>query len=187
MVVPDVYYFGCYGDTGHYLWQAEGSTARREARELFPWPELDGTLPPAERRESRREGGYPEVSKEAPQGHAALHHKRGWTAISFWDRSVDSRHGSSSTFLIRGTHTWDDAVRIAKALYPKTWARYKFPVVLAQTPSGMQSADLMSVEEKAAACDRFWKRVQELEDHVAKLKAELEVTRTASCPPAGAS
>lgn len=187
MAASDVYYFGCWEESGHYLWRAEGRSARREESKVLPWSQLDGTLPPADRRPMRREGDYPEVDREAPQGHAALHHKGGWTAIAFWDRSVDRRPGSSSTFLIRGIHTWEDAVRIAKAVYPRTWARYGFPIVLAQTPSGMQSAELMSLEEKAAACDRFSKHVMELEDRVARLEAELEVTRTASCPPAGAS
>lgn len=41
------------------------------------------------------------------QGHAALHHKDGWTALCINDRSVDSRPGSHSAFLTEGTLTFD--------------------------------------------------------------------------------
>lgn len=177
MAASDIYYFGCWMESGHYLWRAEGRSARHGEDRVLPWPQLDGTLPPADRRPVRKEGSYPEVEREAPQGHAALHHKGGWTAISFWDRSVDSRPGSSSTFFIRGLHTWDDAVRIAKAAYPRTWGRFKFPVVLAQTPSGTQNVVLMSLEEKAAACDRYAEHVAALERELAEARAELAEAR----------
>jgi hypothetical protein len=138
-----VYYFGCIDDSGHYLWDKErppqptmaerimgpgaerlnghnrGNAWRsRETRELYrngqPWKDsIDSMLCPS----------GPQV-----EGVALLHHKDGWTAVAFWDRTVDHRPGSHSTFIAEGTFTYDEMVTAAKTQWPEVWARYKFEV-----------------------------------------------------------
>jgi hypothetical protein len=64
----------------------------------------------------------------SPEGVAQLHHKDGWTALAFWDRSVDSRPGSHSTFFTEGTHDFTAMVEICKRDFPEVWARYPFEI-----------------------------------------------------------
>lgn len=117
-------YFGCWGDTGHSLW----NTHARMVRELHPWgvgsSGLDGTLaptdPPLRRGSLRRD--------EMDEGIAALIHKDDWTALAFWDRSVDRRGGSNSVFLLPGTLTFDEATRAAREAFPRVWERFSFEV-----------------------------------------------------------
>lgn len=48
---------------------------------------------------------------------------KGWTLLSLWDRSGDSRPGSHSTFAILGTLTADEAEAEARRQFPAIWAR----------------------------------------------------------------
>jgi hypothetical protein len=112
------FYFGCYGQAGHYF-HDERMRHRWEAEQIVPWGfKVDGGLAPTI--------GY---RQEAPQGHAALHHKAGWTALSFWDRSGDSRGNSSSTFLFEDTLTFDEALAEARERFPALFKRFPFEIV----------------------------------------------------------
>ena len=62
------------------------------------------------------------------EGKAALHYKGGWTALAFWDRSVDSRPGSNSVFLAEGTHQFEDMVVLAQQSFPSIMQRFKFKI-----------------------------------------------------------
>lgn len=124
--VPDLlkrtFYFGCWGRVGHSLHTPDGkslSYSHRLPPDQTPWDDvLDGGLPP-------RPGRH----MEAPNGHAALHHKDGWTALAFWDNSVDTRGGSHSTFLFEGIYDFDAALALARQQFPTIFARYPFEVV----------------------------------------------------------
>lgn len=48
--------------------------------------------------------------------------------LAFWDRSGDPRGNSHSTYLLRGTLDFDAAVALARAAFPRVWARYPFVV-----------------------------------------------------------
>jgi len=50
--------------------------------------------------------------------------------ISFWDRSVDPRPGSHSTFLIIGDGCFNDAIAQCRGAFPEVFARFKFEVTL---------------------------------------------------------
>ena len=135
-----VFYFGAIDRPGHYLWQPG-----RNGVKSVPGPEadtlgwgwcagkLDGRYPPARRRAPDKRG-YCMVLAEATQGAAALHHETRndveWTILAFWDRSVDTRGGCSSTYLLEGTHDYPTAVKLAKEHFPTVWARYTFHVHL---------------------------------------------------------
>lgn len=78
-------YFGCIDRPGHYLFEP-GSTPCRNR-----W----------ERWASKRDGSLaPEFNTIS--GKALLHHFDGFTVVAFWDRSVDSRSGSNSMFIVPG-------------------------------------------------------------------------------------
>jgi hypothetical protein len=59
---------------------------------------------------------------------ACLHHAvdgagEPWTAVSFWDRSGDRRHGSSTTVLCRGAVSLDEMLARFRERLPGLWAR----------------------------------------------------------------
>ena len=109
------YYFGCVGDAGHYLHDTHLRHVRggRDST-LLPWDRIDGKLAPQGPRQV--------------EGQAVLHHKDGWTALSFWDRSVDSRGGSNSNFFFNDTLTFEVALLVAQERFPKVWERFTFDV-----------------------------------------------------------
>jgi hypothetical protein len=63
------------------------------------------------------------------EGQSVITHKDGWTALSFWDRSIDSRPGSNSNFLAEGIFSFDEMVKLAQEKFPSVWNRFKFPIV----------------------------------------------------------
>lgn len=111
----DVFYFGCIGQSGHYMHTTHESLVRDVGD--MPWGRYgkDGDLPP-------QKSGQVE-------GQAMLHHMDGWTALAFWDRSVDTRPGSSSNFFFRGTYDFAETVALARTAFPQVWKRYTFKVL----------------------------------------------------------
>lgn len=111
------YYFGCVGQPGHFMHAPDGKWGRETFRftQHNPWgTKVDGDLCP---------------DGEEVEGHAALHHRDGWTALAFWDRSVDHRNGSCSTFLAEGEHTVEVMLALARERFPKVMARFNFEIV----------------------------------------------------------
>lgn len=119
------YYFGCWGDVGHYLWDGD----QRPPRMLRPAAVLPAAL-------HQLDAPYPphaELKYVPPelqvQGLGRLSHVDGWTVLAFWDRSVDRRPGSHSTFVAEGAHGYDAMVALCRARFPSVWARYTFDVI----------------------------------------------------------
>ena len=118
----DIFFFGCAkGDqSGHRMKASRYSTNDYMVANRFmysnPWRHsIDGSLAPA--------------GREQKQGQALLHRKNGWTAISFWDRTGDSRMGSNSAFLAKGDYTFAEMINLASAAFPEIMASFKFPIV----------------------------------------------------------
>ena len=123
---PRMYYFGPWGEPGHYLFDESGCWAHR-AEALIPWNgKIDGVL------QVNAEKGYSRKASEEPEGVALLHHKDGWTALSFWDRSVDTRGACNSTYFAEGTFTFEQMVEMAKTRFAPRWNTMKFQVTLAK-------------------------------------------------------
>ena len=121
-----VYYFGCIGEAGHFLWSPEDRFRHTETYYHQPWGNrLDGCLCP--------DCGYQGLIAQN-EGEAFLHHKDEWTAVAFWDRTGDERRNSNSAFIAEGTFTFDEMVTAAKAQWPKVWNRFTFEVVEATVP-----------------------------------------------------
>lgn len=138
-MLPRAYYFGCIDRPGHYLWESRPQSTREPIlgtrlqpgiRYISysladqPWGSaVDGGLCP----------GAPDlpegVAKFQPEGVAKLHHRDGWTALAFWDRSVDARQNSCSVFLFEGHMEWEAVIFRSRELFPAVWARFTFDVV----------------------------------------------------------
>jgi hypothetical protein len=121
MKEPVCYYFGCWSKErgGHYLYGPGGSNMSRGALPAdFPvtLSALDGALLGYQKRET--------------EGEAALAHIGGWTIVSFWDRSGDSRHNSSSGFVVRGLLAFAEVLAIGAAIFPEIASRWTFPIRL---------------------------------------------------------
>lgn len=135
-----IFYYGCGRKPGHYFWKPGMIQARGEETaptphttqsfpQVVPWGySVDGKLTPPDERHADGRLYY------APQGKAALHYKDGWTAISFWDRSVDTRPGSLSTFVMEGTYDYDQAIALARQNFPEVFERFQFEVTPADVP-----------------------------------------------------
>jgi hypothetical protein len=126
------YYFGCrqLHVLGHYLFTPEMHSAWFELTDVLPWHyKIDSGLCPG----TKGPNGYtmPYLTDPQVEGAAALHVKDGWTAVAFWDRSVDTRSGSNSAFILEGEHSFETVLAESRKLFPEIWARFKFEVRLA--------------------------------------------------------
>jgi hypothetical protein len=104
------FYYGCKkltdGDqVGHYLYEP----GLRSSFDTTPWGHYpDGTL----LGESRQ-----------VQGECVLTQKDGWTALSFWDRTGDTRGNSNSNFFFEGIYTFEQMVELSKQYFPEIMNR----------------------------------------------------------------
>jgi hypothetical protein len=128
-MMPRAYYFGPWSQAGHHLYGRGGSSAYH-AEQMIPWSSIDGELQP-HRESCRRDSGYCGCGS-GPEGEALLHHRNGWTALSFWDRSVDRRGNCNSTYFAEGDFSFNEMVAIAKAQFGERWAKMGFQVVPAK-------------------------------------------------------
>lgn len=135
----EMFYFGCQRESGHYLWRSDGSEA--SVYTDTPWGrDIDSELVPGpQRRYIARRCVDPEHQKE---GAAKLTHQHGWTAVDFWDRSVDERYGSHSVFVKAGTHSFDDMMEWAYAAFPWVFRRLDFGVILEESSGGLAGGSI---------------------------------------------
>ncbi len=77
-------------------------------------------------KQAMLDGGLLNGVSDVP-GNAVMFWGRGWTFLSFWDRSGDSRPNSNSTFLFEGEYSFEEAVELAKEIFPTRWSIIKYP------------------------------------------------------------
>jgi hypothetical protein len=124
-------YFGPWDRAGHHMFNELGESVHSQRPRDFPWDEnsptngIDCQLQPGCYKDKR--DGYNQHGEEI-QGQALLHHKNGWTALSFWDRSVDTRGGCNSTYFAKGNFTFDQMVEMSKTRFAFRWNKMKFEV-----------------------------------------------------------
>jgi len=116
-------FFGCWGQLGHYLWLPIGKTAVLS----LPWQNIDGALTPG-KRPWLRYNDHTVPSEEQIEGLAQLHHRSEWTALAWWDRSVDKRHGSNAVIFAKGTFTFDQMLVIGREHFPSVFARFTYEI-----------------------------------------------------------
>lgn len=114
--MSDIYYFGCIGQSGHYLFRSEAKRARKTDGRLYhSWMNrLDGVLAPTDLAEK--------------QGPTARHEMHGHTVLSFWDRSVDKRGACNSILFIPGVMSFAEALEKAREAFPEVFGRLKFEI-----------------------------------------------------------
>jgi hypothetical protein len=112
MSKTEFYFFGCIDGPGHFMHAADGSPRRYYHDQ--PFGKLDGGLQP---------------TGQEIQGRALVHHRDGWTAVSFWDRSVDKRGGCNGNFLANKTLSFDEMMVLAREHFPRVMARFPFEIV----------------------------------------------------------
>lgn len=123
MTKPSFYFFGCVRKPGHFFHPASGSP--QIYYEDQPFPDIDGGLQPQNIKQL--------------QGPALLHHKDGWTALSFWDRTVDARGGCNGNFLANEVLSFDAMLARAHEKFPEIMARFPFEITI--SPDGGDDAD----------------------------------------------
>ena len=123
---PTMLYFGPWAEPGHFLFREGGQYFRGKLPLGFPWDPWSST--------SGIDGQLQPPSGEQEEGAALLHHKDGWTALSFWDRSVDKRGGCNSTYFAEGTFTFEQMVHMAKTRFSERWDKMRFEVWLSEKP-----------------------------------------------------
>lgn len=63
-----------------------------------------------------------------PDGRLVFAQRDGWSALSFWDRSGDSRPGSVTVFLVHELIDRDQLLARARGQWPEWFARPGFPI-----------------------------------------------------------
>ena len=117
MTSPNYFYFGCGDETGHYWWY---NGKKFYDPPIGPWGlEIDSCLAPL-------------TKSYQAEGACSITHKDGWTALSFWDRSVDKRMGSNSAFVVQGIYEFSEMIAKFKELFPKQHGRLKAELILAK-------------------------------------------------------
>lgn len=127
-----LFYFGCYKSVGHYLINQAGRLIV-PSQASIPWEvdEMERLCPPTRYYADEKEG------------RAALHHRNGWTALAFWDRSVDTSYNSKSVFLAEGNLEFDAMIEQAQAAFPQIWKRFQFEVSIHQQPPQTDAPDTL--------------------------------------------
>lgn len=118
-----LYHFGCWERAGHYLHAPGGVSVRDNIGPFGNGNVLDGYFAPSTGDDRHRAADNPFPYQD--ESLAALIHTRGWTLLSMWDRSVDTRFACNTTFLIEGKFTTDEMWAMAREHYPKIVARLK--------------------------------------------------------------
>lgn len=118
------FYFGPYTTSGHFLFSGGGRKASEEEERALPWRCIDGILQPNCTFTFMRWS----TSRREVEGEALLHYRGGWTALCFWDRTVDKRSACNSNYFFEGTFTFSEMVDLAKKYFPDRWAAMKFEV-----------------------------------------------------------
>ncbi len=107
-ITPPIYYMGCWNEPGHYLHRPDGTIVAVAGP--FTCIDLDG-------------GPYMPPPPDAESTPPLLTHDCGWTVLSMWDRTVDTRPGSHATFLAPGTLAKPEMWRLARRHFQRVVER----------------------------------------------------------------
>lgn len=114
-----MFYFGPWAQSGHHFRGEDGRMLPHDVEISLPWGSSMGW---------KIDGGLIPNKNYYAVGVAHVTHEHGWTAISFWDMSVDSRPASHSTYIAEGTFTFEQMVETAKTSFAARWNRMGFEV-----------------------------------------------------------
>jgi hypothetical protein len=98
-------YFGCIGGLGHRVHTPGGKQISESNLDNCPWSIGEMELLPPKGISQR-------------QFEASYHTKNGWSAIAYWDRTVDPRMNSKSVFMVEGEFNFEQVVEIMCRKFP---------------------------------------------------------------------
>lgn len=122
---PRCFFFGCWNQSGHYLFAPGGRRERSNngAALLGNYTHIDGALAPRYGRGGALcwKASHPDGSSaEYPQGRFLRHVlDNGFTALQWWDQTQgDTRPGSNSTLLLEGDRTTEECLAALREHFP---------------------------------------------------------------------
>lgn len=132
---PRMFYFGPWDNAGHYFFDERGMSVNEDKIVGFPFGHygdkvmVDGRLQPGcpDPNDRLQRKTRPEI-----EGEALLHHIQSWTALCFWDRSVDKRWACNSNYFAEGIFSFEEMVAMAKERFAHRWDKMQFTVTLLQ-------------------------------------------------------
>jgi hypothetical protein len=121
--LPPVLYFGPLESVGHHLRAPNGKMVnqRTVGEHGFSEQYQDQSYFGLALRENL-DGGYVPQECGQVEGCAALTHEAGMTVLGIWDRSIDTRPGSHSTYIALGTFDFATMCKLCQMVYPMRWA-----------------------------------------------------------------
>lgn len=127
-----MYYFGPWDSPGHYIVDECGYSIYGDKLGTLPWTpgQLDGGLQPHFADCAKKRGYHYCNCPSGEEGPALLHHKNGWTALAFWDRSADKRGACNSVYMAEGTFDFNQMVEMARTRFAVRWNKMAFQVTL---------------------------------------------------------
>lgn len=131
-MMKQIFYFGCMGQAGHYLFGPEGMGR------VYPGKEFSTCF-----GEDGRKLDTPFCPPmDWPAGKFVVMTKTIWTIVSWWDYSVDSRPGSHSTFIFTGYDSLEEFWKEAKEQFPSVFNRQPAPEAGESEKIGVRSSKL---------------------------------------------
>ncbi len=119
VLTSPVYYYGCWDNCFNSFYLPDGDELslgdHGQLKELLAH---DG-ISIFDIGDSRLVGDLP----RGAEGQAHLFHMNGWTYVTFWNKSYDSRNGNHSDFFTQGIWDFDTMCRIARQEYPMLWKK----------------------------------------------------------------
>lgn len=113
-----IYYFGCMSDAGHHLYSPSGKSGR-DSLCIYDLPKpLYPSIDTGYCSKDKAEGSY-YYTKDSV----------GFSIISIWDNSIDSRPGSHATFLTTPIMSHDELLAAAKKTWPKIFGRMRASLI----------------------------------------------------------
>jgi len=127
--LPPVLYFGPWSRPGHYLYDPDGRSLHGAAiSEMGFQVDAHGLLALRKSLDPYycpgvKEGDPAYKRRSEVEGHAKLTHENGMTVLGIWDRSVDTRGGSHSTYIALGCYGFDTMIKLCSTVYAERWNR----------------------------------------------------------------
>lgn len=119
-MIDEVFYFGCWGEAGHHLWD-------RHKRMLHGRYRADQVGLPV--RDHDLDGG-PFLPKPEKVGQGALCYVRGWTILSWWGSPWDKRGAVCAAIMVKGVATAEGLWRAFAYQFPTVAQHLEPPLVV---------------------------------------------------------
>jgi len=93
---------------------------------FIPWSMVDSVLCPGVRQKRHVDNLGDVPMHRQVEGQYALHHRDGWTALAWWDRSGRDGFWSNSALFAPGRLSADEMLALGRAQFPTVMERMKY-------------------------------------------------------------